>query len=162
MYSTWHKKRGRCCFGETRLKTRSQEAKQAPTRNQSLESTMGRGTDRPRSMARRRQPCPALVAVADAWAGETPHAQHHDTSGGLARQEYQAVPSTSCSSASAAHGLPAPPSPVLTPPLTNMIRTPNGYFRHGRATTSFLGGKRFLAPRVSSTVHGQAHAGRLS
>lgn len=146
-------KRGRCCSGETRLKTRSQEAKQAPTRNQSLESTevvvqIGRdqwpGGDSHVGISSR---CRCL-------GRGTPHAQHHDTPGGTGLGTGTAGASGRakhlCSSAP--HGLPAP--------LTSEITTPNGYFRHGRATASFLGGKRFPAPRFSSTVDGRT-PGRL-
>lgn len=92
----------------------------------------------------------------------TPHAQHHDTLWawhGRGIRPCQA-PLQQCGT-----WAPCSPSPVLTPPLTNEITTPNGYFHHGRATsprptTSFLGGKRFPAPRVSSTVDGHRGPGR--
>lgn len=105
--------RGRCCFGETRLKTGSQEAKQAPREYMGR----GRGTDRPRSVARRRQPCPASVAVADAWPGK-PHMRSTTTRFGLgmAGACHQAVPSAS---AAVRHMVPCSPhARCLTPPLT--------------------------------------------
>lgn len=70
---------------------------------------------------------------------------------------HQAVPSTS-----APHGslLPAPGADAST---NHEIRTPNGYFRHGRGhglLPPLLGGKRFPAPGVSLTIdERREHAG---
>jgi hypothetical protein len=138
--------RGRCCFGETRLKDRIPGSQAGPSREY---MGRGRGTDRPRSVARRRQPCPASVAVADAWPGK-PHMRSTTTRFGLgmAGACHQAVPSASeqCATWFLA------PSPCPVPYASaNQTRRPTA--------SSFLGGKRFPASRISSSVDGRTPAG---
>lgn len=108
--------RGRCCFGETRLKDRIPGSQAGPSREYYM--GRGRGTDRTRSVARRRQPCPASVAVADAWSGGKPHMRSTTTRFGLgiAGACHQAVPSAS---AAVRHMVPCSPhARCPTPPLT--------------------------------------------
>jgi hypothetical protein len=137
--------RGRCCFGETRLKTGSQEAKQAPREYMGR----GRGTDRPRSG----QEATAMSGISSrcrCLARETPHAQHHDTlwawhGRGLrpAIRPCQA-PLQQCATWFLA------PSPCPVPYASaNQTRRPTA--------SSFLGGKRCPASRISSSVDGRTH-----
>jgi hypothetical protein len=133
-------------LGETRLKTRHQEAKQAPTReiNRYRQSTrvvvvVQIGRDQWPGEAS------ALVAVAvlPMRGRENPTcAAPRDMHGVAGASGHHAVPSTS-----AAHGSLAPP--VMTLPLTTRLGRPTATSAMGRGhglLPPLLGGKRFTAP----------------